>query len=783
VTAYIIWRQGDPVEAAANGNVLPKVLGDIPAGMTFEVQWTLHCTGAGDVVITVSAESGYVSAYDTVMVQQIGVGQIYSRILSPEMGSTIATCQDFAVTVKIWNEADGSSVTIADADIINIAYEYVGTGDGLTKVFSLDVSPVDADSVKIYLDGGLTTAYTIDDDTGKITFTTAPKVGVSITTDYLSALAGYEVVSGPTPELVGMVLDGGESVVASWTLHCNSAGYEGASMWSDIYVRVQAADPTGDPIEQNSEYYPYKWIEQYPAAHLVVSVSTDSTSYDVGDVVTVSATVTNTGWADAWDVSATLSVKPEGKASIASGSDTKAIGTLVGYGTASSKTVSWTLDSDAAGNCLITVTAAGRDEDGIQIQTDVQYYNDHILGNYEGWFDGHYIDYTYGWFDGSVDGSFSGCLEGYFTGWVYGYYYDGYISTCLGVYMYGTFEGWHEGYFDGVVDGYFMGWKDGFFDGWFSNTVLVRNPGAAIDEQSIESASVTVKAAGEASIGGEIPLIAPQQVYVGTDFQVIGILENNGGSATGALSATITVTGAALATGESATKAVASILPGSETTVAWMLTCNSKGGAGIVVTVSGASIDTVVGAATVQQAVDPDTWATYLQGIGATLESIDGNVATITTDVGTIKTDVASIKAEVISIDDGIATLHTDLGTVQTSLTAIGATLTTINGNVATITTDVGTIKTTITAVDTKLGTISTDIGTIKGTVTDIKGSVVTIQTTMGTMAVDLDEVAANTNSMANETNWGLGIMIVAIIGVLALIAILVLAWQRGRAT
>jgi len=69
----------------------------------------------------------------------------------------------------------------------SISGENVGTGDGNTKTFYLDNPPVVRDSETIYVDGVSQTKdtdYTIDYLTGKITFTSAPPDGASITADY-----------------------------------------------------------------------------------------------------------------------------------------------------------------------------------------------------------------------------------------------------------------------------------------------------------------------------------------------------------------------------------------------------------------------------------------------------------------------------------------------------------------------------------------------------------------------------------------------------------------------
>ena len=65
--------------------------------------------------------------------------------------------------------------------------ERVGTGDASLKVFKLLNKPIMSDSVTVYLDGIAQTEvtdYALDYDTGKLTFTSAPDSGESITSDY-----------------------------------------------------------------------------------------------------------------------------------------------------------------------------------------------------------------------------------------------------------------------------------------------------------------------------------------------------------------------------------------------------------------------------------------------------------------------------------------------------------------------------------------------------------------------------------------------------------------------
>jgi uncharacterized phiE125 gp8 family phage protein len=65
--------------------------------------------------------------------------------------------------------------------------EAVGTGDGTLKTFTLKNTPIVSGSVTVYLNGVLTTGYTLNLTTGVIVFTVAPLLGVAITATYTEA--------------------------------------------------------------------------------------------------------------------------------------------------------------------------------------------------------------------------------------------------------------------------------------------------------------------------------------------------------------------------------------------------------------------------------------------------------------------------------------------------------------------------------------------------------------------------------------------------------------------
>ncbi|MEM3798383.1 MAG: hypothetical protein QXY74_08150 [Candidatus Bathyarchaeia archaeon] len=121
-----------------------------------------------------------------------------------------------------------------------------------------------------------------------------------------------------------------------------------------------------------------------------------------------------------------------------------------------------------------------------------------------------------------------------------------------------------------------------------------------------------------------------------------------------------------------------------------------------------------------------------LNSINATLVSIKNGVATISTTVGEIKVtlqalDLSALTAKLESIEDGVATVSTSIGTVKTTLDDINTKVVSISGDVATVKTDLGTLTGKVTSIDGTVATIQTDIGTIKADISDVKTDVATV--------------------------------------------------------
>jgi hypothetical protein len=115
------------------------------------------------------------------------------------------------------------------------------------------------------------------------------------------------------------------------------------------------------------------WVDQYPAAHLEVEITQSPVDpIDVCTMFDVTAVITNTGEADAWETSAVLSIFPDTSVRISledtgpdAGSYVKKLGTIPGHGHPdNSVEVTWRLHCKEPCESNITVSAVGFDEYG-----------------------------------------------------------------------------------------------------------------------------------------------------------------------------------------------------------------------------------------------------------------------------------------------------------------------------------------------------------------------------------------------------------------------------------
>lgn len=343
--------------------LLTKELGDIRPGETHDVTWTLQCTSPGDVMIFVVASVEGTDAQvesDRVIVHQQYPPELGVEILSPEDETLIATCQEFMVSAMIYNWGGAPATDV----VVTIGYsEFVDYGNGMETMFWLDYECVTPGSETIFLNGvpqERDVDYTMGYLDGLIIFTTPPGSGVAITAQYL---AGVSVVEPGQTQIIDEIPPLGYEVV-NWTLHCDTTCCPGCEIGEvDIGVMAVWTDANTGDMEMD---YDDVCIDQYPAAHLVVDITApeDGSTITVEDDFYVTATVTNTGESDAWDVSLTLSVYPEGSVMLLKGGYTENVGHLAGHGQMGSATVSWYVECKEACSSTITVTAAGQDECG-----------------------------------------------------------------------------------------------------------------------------------------------------------------------------------------------------------------------------------------------------------------------------------------------------------------------------------------------------------------------------------------------------------------------------------
>lgn len=118
----------------------------------------------------------------------MAVGNVVEDLQNVEVGKYLkiqpAIDAEEWVVHNVYHEVD---VQLIKSKLYSITGENVGTGDGSTTQFTLAHIPVEEYSEIIYLDGVEQTRgtdYTIDYETGMITFSTAPSSGVAITADY-----------------------------------------------------------------------------------------------------------------------------------------------------------------------------------------------------------------------------------------------------------------------------------------------------------------------------------------------------------------------------------------------------------------------------------------------------------------------------------------------------------------------------------------------------------------------------------------------------------------------
>jgi len=348
-----------------------KDLGDLPApsdGDTEkEVTWQMHCTGEGDVSIWVKAQA------------------------TTPLGGTVRI------------ESDEDTGTAGYQPVV-VHQDYEDTSLEV-DILSPDHGGFYATSQEFAVTATITNTGTVEND-NPVTLTDVDALDVVV------ALSVYpeDSVSIEAPEWRLGTMGPGDIETLTWTVHCNEQGPAVITVEADAANAGAACDLV--------------MVNQYPAAHLEVTEITvlPAGPIEVCTEFTLTATVVNTGEADASEVSATLSVFPEGSAHITEGGYTKYIGTLAGHGQDGNTTVTWNLHCKEACDTTFTINLAGYDEYGWHQKQESQTTGTFLI--WDGYEFFEILDTpptVWSWIaDWTVDGPMVHQYE--YAGWTYGYF-------------------------------------------------------------------------------------------------------------------------------------------------------------------------------------------------------------------------------------------------------------------------------------------------------------------------------------------------------------------------
>jgi hypothetical protein len=377
------------------------------------VTWTLKCIGTEQVHLWVTPsgidENTAMPIHDDVLfghdiiVNQEWKAHLYAEIIEPEDGDTFTEGQIFTVraTVEQLGEAiaedpelelqiEGDAIILSDNPH---TLNNMGLGDFYQRSWEVQCTasgPVTLTVLPSAIDENTDEAAFVTPASITVIQQTAPHLVADITApvgdistlqefvvsvdidntgeaDAVDVEVELEIVSGPA-EFAGSetavhtisVIPGESSVTESWTLKCTGVG--------EVTIRVTPSGEdanTGLVVVADADTIV---VNQVQKAHLVATVEAPGW-VKIGDEFTVSATIENTGEADALDVSALLSI--DGNAELALGETFEKLAdpsTVAGGGDVE---ITWTLVCTDVGPVTLTVEPHGTDENtGVAIPED-----------------------------------------------------------------------------------------------------------------------------------------------------------------------------------------------------------------------------------------------------------------------------------------------------------------------------------------------------------------------------------------------------------------------------
>lgn len=157
-----------------------------------QTEFTEDQISGGKTTVQLQTLSTYTNVYSetyagTCVVDGTTVS-VYPGIGNPDFNFSVGdTVYIHGVAFEVASIIDSKTITVTSApksSIRTITGDEFGTGDGSTTSFSVSENALQPGTITIYEDGVATTAYSITEANGNLSFDTAPANGVVLTADY-----------------------------------------------------------------------------------------------------------------------------------------------------------------------------------------------------------------------------------------------------------------------------------------------------------------------------------------------------------------------------------------------------------------------------------------------------------------------------------------------------------------------------------------------------------------------------------------------------------------------